>query len=279
MTIAADPQIHPLAVVEPGATIGAGCKVGPFCTVGPEVVLEKNVELISHVSIMGATTVGEGCRIFPGAVLGADPQNLKHRGGRSTLSVGRNCVIREAVTLHRGTDVSRGATAIGDDCYFMAYSHVAHDCVVGNNVTMANGATLGGHCEIGDRVSIGGLTAVHQFVRIGERAFVGGGSAVVGDIIPYAIAVGNRAKLRGFNIIGLRRAGMDKAEIHRMRAAYRAIFNPARPVAENLEAAARDYSDSPSVRAILDFMSSRGKRHFTVPPLANGGDDGQDEAA
>lgn len=277
MTIAADANIHPLAVVEPGATVGPGCRIGPFCTVGPEVVLGANVELISHVSVMGVTTVGDGCRVSPGAVLGDDPQNVKHRGGRSTLTIGRNCVIRECVTLHRGTDVSRAATTIGDNCYLMAYSHVAHDCVVGDNVTMANGATLGGHCEVGERVSIGGLTAVHQFVRIGEKAFIGGGSAVVGDVIPYAIAVGNRAKLRGFNIIGMRRSGIGKAEIHRARAAYRVIFDPARPVAENLEIAARDYADSPIVQAILDFMSSRGKRHFTVPPLRDGRDDGQDD--
>src|SRR5690606_33673213 len=152
-----------------------------------------------------ATTVGEGTRIFPGAVLGADPQNLKHRGGRSTLTVGRNCVIREGVTLHRGTDVSRRATTIGDDCYIMAYSHVAHDCVVGNNVTMSNGTTLAGNCEIGDRVTIGGLSAVYQFVHFGVRAFVGVCSAVVGDVNPYASAAGNRAKLRGFKFCALRR--------------------------------------------------------------------------
>lgn len=277
MTIAADAFIHPMAVVEPGATIGSGCRIGPFCSVGPEAVLGQNVELVSHVSILGATTVGEGCRVFPGAVLGADPQNLKHRGGHSTLSVGRNCVIREGVTLHRGTDVSRGATTIGDDCYIMAYSHVAHDCAVGNNVTMANGATLGGHCEIGDRVTIGGLTAVHQFVRVGDRAFLGGCSAVIGDVIPFGIAAGNRAKLRGFNIIGMRRAGMEKAEIHRMRAAYRAIFDPARPMAENLAIVAGEHSDSANVRMIVDFLSSRGKRQFTVPPLVDGSDDEPDE--
>lgn len=277
MTVAADAHIHPLAVIDPGATVGSGCRIGPFCTVGPEVVLGANVELVSHVSVMGATTVGEGCRVFPGTVLGAEPQNLKHRGGRTTLSIGRNCVLREGVTVHRGTDVSRGATTIGNNCYIMAYSHVAHDCAVGNNVTMANGATLGGHCEIGDNVTIGGLTAVHQFVRVGERAFLGGCSAVVGDVIPFGIAAGNRAKLRGFNIIGMRRAGMAKSEIHRMREAYRAIFDPARPMAQNLEAVAGEYLDSPNVRMIVEFLRSRGKRQFTVPPLVDSGDDEQDE--
>lgn len=277
MTIAEDAFIHPMAIVEPGATVGAGSRIGPFCTVEADAVIGTGVELGSHVSVMGVTTIGDGCRIFPGAVLGADPQNLKHRGGRSTLTVGKNCVIREGVTLHRGTDVSRGATTVGDNCYLMAYSHVAHDCTVGNQVTMANCATLGGHCEVGDGVTIGGLTAVHQFVRIGDRSFIGGGSAVVGDIIPYGMAVGNRARLRGFNVIGMRRSGVDKAEIHRARAAYRRIFDPARPVADNLADAAREFADSAIVMSIIDFMSSRGKRHFTVPPLRNGGDDGQDD--
>jgi len=277
MTIAENAVVHPMAVVEPGATIGVGARIGPFCTVSGQAVIGAGVELISHVAVMGATTIGDGCRIFPGAVLGADPQNLKHKGGPSTLTIGRNCTIHEGVTLHRGTDVSRAATTIGDDCYLMAYSHVAHDCSIGNKVTMANGATLGGHCEVGNGVTIGGLTAVHQFVRIGDRAFIGGCSAVVGDVIPYAMAAGNRAKLRGFNIIGMRRAGVDRATIHAMREAYRRIFDPSRPIAENLADAAKAYADSPEVMSIVEFMSSRGKRSFTVPPLRSNGDDGQDD--
>lgn len=277
MTIAEDAVIHPLAAVEPGATIGAGTRIGPFCTVSEKAVIGAGVELISHVAVMGATTIGDGCRIFPGAALGADPQNLKHKGGPSTLTIGRNCTIHEGVTLHRGTDVSRGATTIGDDCYLMAYSHVAHDCSVGNKVTMANGATLGGHCEIGNGVTIGGLTAVHQFVRVGDRAFIGGCSAVVGDVIPYAMAAGNRAKLRGFNIIGMRRSGIDRATIHAMRQAYRLIFDPARPIAENLADAAKEFAGSAEVMSIVEFMSSRGKRSFTVPPLRGNADDGQDD--
>lgn len=278
MTVLADAHIHPLAVVEPGATLGSGCRIGPFCTVGPEVVLGANVELISHVAVMGTTTVGEGCRVFPGAVLGAEPQNLKHRGGHSTLTIGRNCVIREGVTLHRGTDVSRGATTIGDNCYIMAYSHVAHDCAVGNNVTMANGATLAGHCEVGDNVTIGGLTAVHQFARIGNNAFLSGCSAIPGDVIPFGLARGNLAKLRGLNVVGMRRSGMSREEIRQARRAYLAVFDRSRTVNENLEIVRRDFADSPIAVRLVEFLSARGKRYFVTPPLDGASDDDDDGA-
>lgn len=274
--MAAEAFVHPSAVVEPGARLGIGVRIGPFCHVGADVVLDDNVELLSHVSIMGATSVGEGTKIFPMAILGAPPQNARHKGGRTTLTVGRNCTIREGVTMHAGTDTSRGATEVGDNGNFLAYAHIAHDCVVGRNVTFANGATLGGHCEIGDNVSIGGLTAVHQFVRIGNNAFIGGCSAVVGDVIPFAIASGNRAKLRGLNIVGLKRSGMPRSEIHVLRRAYRAIFDPSRTVGENIETAKAEFASSPLAMTIIDFLTSRGKRHFAVPPLGRGVDDDDD---
>ena len=167
--------IHPTAIVEKGAELGAGVHVGPFCTIGQEVAVGDGVKLISHVVLMGATTLGEGCTLYPNAVLGGPPQNTRHKGGRTTLEVGRNCVIREGVTFHVGSDDSRGRTTVGDGGNFLAYCHVAHDCIIGNNVTMANGALLGGHCELGDHVIMGGMTAVHQFTRIGHHAFIGGG--------------------------------------------------------------------------------------------------------
>lgn len=272
-----DTIIHPAALVEPGAQLGTGVRVGPFSHVSSDAVLEDDVHLMSHVTVMGATTIGSGSVVYPQAVLGAAPQNAKHKGGRTTLTIGRNCIIREAVTMHCGTDTSRGRTDVGDNCSFLAYCHIAHDCSVGSNATFANAATLGGHCEIGNNVNIGGLTAVHQFVRVGDFAFLAGCSAVVGDVIPFGIASGNRAKLRGLNVVGLRRAGRTKAEIREIRSVYQAIFDRARPMAENLERAARQSADSQDARAIIDFLTSRGKRHFVVPPLHAGERDGIDD--
>lgn len=260
-------QIHPAAVVEAGAQLGTGVRVGPFCYVGAEVVLGDGVELSNHVSVTGATTIGSGTRVLAQSALGGPPQDSKHQGGRTTLTIGRNCRIHEAVTMHVGSDTGRGATNVGDNGFFLAYSHVAHDCIVGDSVTLTNGATLGGHCEVGDNVIIGGLTAVHQFVRIGRRAFVGGCSAVVGDVIPYGMAVGNRAKLRGFNVVGLKRSGMTRSDLLTLREAYRVIFSSAGTVADNAELARAQFADTPAVQEILDFLTSRGKRHFAVPPL------------
>lgn len=268
--------IHSLSAIEPGAKLGEGVRIGPFCHVGPDVVLEDGVELVSHVSVLGATTIGAGTKVFPQAALGGLPQNAKHRGGRTTLTIGRNCTIREGVTMHTGTDTSRGATVVGDNGNFLAYTHVAHDCIVGKNATFANGATLAGHCEIGDNVIIGGLTAVHQFSRIGDNAFLSGCSAVPGDVIPFGIARGNLAKLRGLNIIGMKRAGLSRAEIHAARRAYRVVFDRGRPIAENLAAAEIEFANFPTALKIIDFLKSREKRYFLTPALDD--DNGDDDA-
>ncbi len=265
--------VHPSAVVEPGAKLGAGVHVGPFCHVGPDVTLGDGVHLDGHVSVTGFTTVGQGTRVQAFAALGGPPQDAKHKGGRTTLTIGANCDIRESVTMHSGSDTGRGATTVGDNGFFLAYSHVAHDCIVGDNVTLTNGATLGGHCEVGDQVIVGGLTAVHQFVRIGRRAFLGGCSAVVGDVIPYGMAVGNRAKLRGFNIVGLKRAGMSRSELTTLREAYRVLFSIERPLTENAELVRAQFAGSEAVIEIVDFITSRGKRYFAVPPLDGSEDD------
>lgn len=272
-------SIHPSSVVEEGARLGEGVRIGPFCHVSADSIIGDRVELVSHVSVMGATSIGAGTKVYPMATLGAPPQNTKHKGGRTTLVIGANCTIREGVTMHVGTDTSRGETTVGDNGNFLAYAHIAHDCVVGKNATFANGATLGGHCEIGDNVYIGGLTAVHQFVRLGDNVFIGGCAAVVGDVIPYAIAAGNRAKLRGLNIIGLKRSGLPRSEIYLLRKAYRTIFDRSRTVSENVELAKAEFAGSPTAMKIIDFITSRGKRHFAVPSLKGDGDDdsGDDE--
>ena len=270
--------IHPTAIVEPGARLGAGVSIGPFCHVGGEAVLGDHVELVSHVSIQGATTLGEGCVVHPMAILGGPPQNAKHRGGRTTLVVGANCVIREGVTIHRGTDTSRGETTIGENGNFLAYVHIAHDCIVGRNVTMANIATLGGHCEVGDFVNIGGLSAVHQMTRIGHHAFVGGASIVVADLIPYGMAVGNRSSLRGLNIVGMKRSGIARDEIFALRKAYRMLFDRSHTLSENLDRVDAAFPDAASVRDVAEFVRGGGKRRFTIPRLkAAAVDDSDDE--
>ncbi|MBT1154843.1 acyl-ACP--UDP-N-acetylglucosamine O-acyltransferase [Aminobacter anthyllidis] len=261
--------IHPAAVVEAGAQLGAGVRVGPFCHVSADAIIGDRVELMSHVSILGATSLGEGCKVFPQATLGAAPQNNKHKGGRTTLVVGKNSTIREGVTMHVGTDTSRGTTTVGDNGLFLAYAHIAHDCIVGDNVTMANVATLGGHVEVGNNVTLGGLCAVHQMTRIGHHAFAGGGAIVDGDVIPYGMVMGNRARLRGLNVIGMRRSGLPRAEIFALRKAYKMIFDPTRSVAESILLVEGEFAGSPIVRDVLDFIQARGKRHFTVPPLRN----------
>jgi UDP-N-acetylglucosamine acyltransferase len=270
--------IHPLALVEPGAKLGTGVHVGPFCTVGADVEIGDGTRLISHVVVTGATTIGSNCTIHPQAVLGGLPQSTGHKGGRTTLEIGDNCTIREYVSINVGTDGGRGKTTVGNNGFFLAYVHIAHDCAIGNNVTMTNGATLAGHCEIGDFVGIGGLSAILQFVRIGHNAFIAGGSMIVGDVIPYAIVGGNRATLRGMNVVGMKRAGISHSEVLKLRRAYSVIFDRSRPLAENIETARLEFADSPYAMKVIDFLLARGKRSFTLPPLKGAPDDGDDQS-
>lgn len=270
--------IHPMASVETGAQLGTGVKIGPFCHVGAEARIGDRVQLVSHVSVLGATTLGADSTVQPMAVLGAPPQNSKHKGGRTTLDIGRNCTIREGVTMHLGTDTSRGATTVGDNCNLLAYVHIAHDCAVGNNVVMANLATLGGHVELGDFVNVGGLSAVHQMCRIGHHAFVGGMTGIFGDVIPYGMVVGNRGLLRGLNVIGMKRAGLPRSEILALRRALRTIFDRERPVSENLGGLPEELTGSQAVADVVAFIRERGKRPFVVPRLGRGIDDDDDDA-
>lgn len=257
--------VHPLAQVEAGAKLGNGVKIGPFCHVGADVVLDDHVELISHVSVSGATTIGAGTKIYPNASLGGAPQNTSHKGGRTTLTIGRNCVIRECVTVHVGSDNSRGATSIGNNCMLMAYVHVAHDCIVGNNVTFANAAMLAGHVEVDDGVIFGGQSGVHQFVRIGKNAFIGGQAGVARDVIPYAMVIGSRGGLKGLNMVGLKRAGVTKSQLHGLRDAYRQLFDPSRTLTENVEQVRSRFGELPQVADILAFMGDVGRRKFLIP--------------
>ncbi|MEO1398708.1 MAG: acyl-ACP--UDP-N-acetylglucosamine O-acyltransferase, partial [Pseudomonadota bacterium] len=206
----ADNQIHATAIVEDGAKLGVNVTVGPYCMVGPEVVLGDGVDLISHAVIAGKTTIGARTKVFPFASIGHQPQDLKYHGEASTLVVGDDCLIREGVTMNPGTEGGGMKTVVGNKCAFLANSHVGHDCIVGDSVIFSNNVMLAGHCTIGDFVIIGGGAAVIQFARVGAHAFVGGMSGLENDLIPYGMAMGNRAYLSGLNIVGLQRRGFSR---------------------------------------------------------------------
>lgn len=253
-------MIHPTAIVSPDAVIGDGVQIGPWCTVGPGVALADGVRLISHVVIDGRTTIGEGAVLFPFCTVGLAPQDLKYKGEPTSCEIGARTQIREHCTIHRGTVTGSGITRVGADCLLMAVVHVAHDCHVGNGVIIANNVVMGGHVEIGDGAVIGGAAALHQFVRIGRAAMVGGVSGVEADVVPFGSVIGNRARLAGMNVIGLRRRGVDKARLHVIRAAFRLLFGGEGVFADRLERARRQWGDEPLVAEILAFASSPSKR-------------------
>lgn len=257
--------VHPSSIVDPAARLGEGVRVGPFCVVGPDVVLGDGCELISHVVVAGRTTIGPRTRIFPFASIGHEPQDLKFHGEPSTLTIGAECVIREHVTMNPGTEGGGLATVVGDRCVFLAGSHVAHDCHVGSSVIFSNNVMLAGHCRIGDFVIIGGGAGIHQFVRVGAHAFVGGMSAIENDVIPYGMALGNRAALAGLNIVGLRRRGFGRDAIHDLRRAYRLLFANEGTLKERVEDVAAEFSEHPVVNEVLAFIREGGDRSILTP--------------
>lgn len=259
------PEIHPTAIVEAGAQLGQGVRIGPYCLVGPHVVLGDGCELLSHVVLSGHTTLGARCRIFPFASIGSAPQDLRYRGEPTTLTIGSDCIIRENVTMNPGTPNGKGKTTVGDRCFLLSSSHVAHDCVVGSNVILTNNVMLAGHCQIGDFAILGGGCGIHQFVRIGPHAFIGGLSAVENDVIPYGMVIGNRAHLHGLNIIGLRRRGFTREQIHDLRRAYRLLFAAEGTLTERVVDVAEEFASHPTVHEILDFIRLGGERSICVP--------------
>lgn len=261
----ASTQIHSSAIIADGAKLGDGVRIGPFCLVGENVALGDNVELVSHAVIEGRTTIGSGTRIFPFASVGHQPQDLKYAGEPSTLSIGSDCVIREGVTLNPGTEGGGMKTVIGDQCTFLANSHVGHDCTVGNSVIFSNNVMLAGHCNVGDFAIIGGGAAVIQFARVGAHSFVGGMSGLEHDLIPYGMALGNRAHLSGLNIIGLQRRGFSREKIHDLRRAYRLLFADEGTLMERVEDVAEEFSDHTIVQEILAFIKEGGKRSLCTP--------------
>jgi UDP-N-acetylglucosamine acyltransferase len=259
------PKVHPTALVHEGAKLGAGVEIGPFCIVGPDVTLERGVRLLSHVVVEGVTTLGDDCVVHPFANLGGPPQHLAYKGEPTRLIVGPRNMIREHVTFHTGTAEGRGVTTIGSDALYMVGPHVAHDCIVGDKVTLAKGATLGGHVQMADYVFMGGLAAVHQFSRVGRYAFIGGLAAVTKDVIPFGSVWGNHAHLEGLNLVGLKRRGFARDTINDLRAAYRLLFAEEGTFQERIDDVARAYPKSAEVMEIVDFIRADANRPLCLP--------------
>ncbi len=253
--------VHPTAIVADGAQLAAGVTVGPFCTIGSNAVIGAGTTLVSHVVVDGHTTIGEDVTLFPFCTVGMAPQDLKYRGEPTRCVIGPRTQIREHCTIHRGTVTGTGVTTVGADCLLMAVVHVAHDCELGDGVIIANNVVMGGHVVIGDGAVIGGSAALIQFVRIGRAAMVGGVSGVEADVVPFGRVVGNRARLVGLNIIGLRRRGVEKPQMHTIRAAVRDLFGTSDAVfAQRLAAVRSQYSADPLVAEILAFIDAPSRR-------------------
>ena len=252
--------IHPTALVEPGAEIGSGVEIGPFCHVGAAVRLGAGVRLVSHVVVNGQTSIGEGAVLYPFCTVGLAPQDLKYKGEPTRCEIGPRTQVREHCTIHRGTVTGSGLTRVGADCLLMAVVHVAHDCEVGDGVVIANNVVMGGHVSIGAGAVIGGAAALHQFVRIGRGAMVGGVSGVEADVIPFGSVIGNRARLSGLNVIGLRRRGVDRAGLHLLRSAMRRLFGATGVFSVRLAEVRAAYGESPLVAEVLAFIDAPSKR-------------------
>jgi UDP-N-acetylglucosamine acyltransferase len=256
-------SIHPTAVVE--GTVAADVVIGPYCVIGPGVVLAGGVRLHENVIVKGETEIGERTEIFPFASIGQTGQIMGYTGLPGKLKIGAGCVLREYVTINVGSEKGDLVTEIGDNCFLMMGAHVAHDCKVGRNVVMVGYSGLSGHCVVGDFAIISGHSGVHQFVRIGESAFVGALSGIENDVIPFGMALGNRARLRGLNIVGLKRRGIEKSRIQELRLAYRGLFADAGTLDGRLDEVFSAHGHEPLVQTVIDFIRAGGERAMCVP--------------
>jgi UDP-N-acetylglucosamine acyltransferase len=257
--------VHSSAAIDRRATLEEGVEIGPFAVIGPNVTLRKNVKVHAHVVITGATEIGEGCEIHPFAVLGGPPQDVKYQGERSELFVGAHTIVREHVTMNGGTAGGGHVTRVGSHCLFLTGSHVAHDCQIGDHVFLINNATLAGHVTVEDYAILGGLSAGDQWVRVGAHGFVGGMAGVEADVIPFGMVLGNRAALAGLNIVGLKRHGFERDQIHSLRKAYRLLFSAEGTLSERLDDVEKMFADDPAVQRIVSFMRAKTDRSFCVP--------------
>jgi UDP-N-acetylglucosamine acyltransferase len=266
-------RIDPMARIADGARLAPDVEVGPFCVIGPQVELCAGVRLVSHINVVGVTVIGERTVVAPFASLGTAPQSVKYRGGPTRLVIGSDCDIREGVTMNTGTEDDRGITEVGNRCLVMVGSHVGHDCKVGNNVNFANNVLLGGHVSIGDYVVFGGQVAVRQFVRIGEGAMIVGLSGVRADVIPWGLAFGHLADLVGLNVVGMKRRGIARTEIHALRNAYETLFFGAGSFRERLDRLAASKND-PLIEQMIAFIRAGGSRPLTMAIRRSDADEG-----
>ena len=265
-------NIHPTAIVASSAKLDDGVIIGPYSIVGKNVELGANVELVSHVCVEGNTKIGPRTRIFPFASIGHQPQDLKFHGEDSWLTIGSECTIRENVTINPGTQGGGLQTVIGNNCLLMANSHVAHDCHIGNNVILANYVGIAGHGVVEDFVIFGGTCVVHQYVHVGAHAFVGAHSMIDGDVIPYGMVIGNRAKLAGLNLVGLKRRNFSREEIHSLRTAYRMIFSSEGTLRERVADASEMFENNNMVQDVVNFINNTKGRSLCLPRNGTNGD-------
>jgi UDP-N-acetylglucosamine acyltransferase len=248
--------IHPTAVVEPGAQVDPTCEIGPYAVVGPHVKLGPKNVLSAHAIVTGHTTMGEGNRVFPHAVLGEVPQDLKYRGEPTRLEIGNRNTFRECVTINLGTAGGGEVTRIANGCLFMAYSHVGHDCVIGDGAIIANSVALAGHVTLEDHVHMSGLAAAHQFVRVGRLAFVSGLTGVAMDVAPYTTVTGARGELAGLNTVGMQRAGMSEEQVGRVKQAYKIFFRSNLGLADALAQLEAELGSHPEIAHFVAFVKS-----------------------
>lgn len=246
--------IDPTARVAPTAVIGSDVKIGPYCVIGPNVSVGDGCELVAQVHLAGHTTIGAGTVIYPFASLGAPPQSAQYRGGPTRLTVGANCQIRESVTMNTGTEDGGGITTVGDNCFFMVGSHVAHDCHVGSHVMFANNAVIGGHVEIGDHTVLGGHCVVLQRIKIGESAMISGNTSTRDDVVPFGYVLYATARLVGVNLVGMKRRGIPRASIHAVRAAYRGLFESEGLFADRIARVEAEHGSVAEVAKMIAFL-------------------------
>ena len=259
-------MIHKTAIIDSKAKISTNVEIGPYATIGPNVEIGENTLIQSHVNITGSTTIGKGNKLYSFASIGSDPQDLKFKGEETTLLIGDNNTIREHVTINTGTVQGGGLTKIGNNNLIMIGAHIAHDCIIGNNIVMANNTAIAGHAEIEDFVIIGAKCGVQQFTRIGKRAMIGGMTGVLRDVIPYGLSTGNRNYLNGINVVGLRRDKVSNKDILGLTDAYKEIFKT-EVLSENLKNLNGRYTDNPLVKDVLDFINKDKKRPICTPFL------------
>jgi len=257
-------MIHKTAIINPNAKISSNVKIGPYSIIGPHVEIDDDVEIQSHVNISGHTIIGRNNKIYPMASIGSDPQDLKYKGEKTTLMIGANNTIREHVTINTGTIQGGGITKVGSNNLIMIGAHIAHDCIIGDNIVMANNSAIAGHAEIEDFVIIGAKCGIQQFTRIGKMAMIGGMTAVSRDVIPYGLSTGNRNFLNGINIIGLRRDKVENKEIIGLTEAYKEIFK-SKNLSENLNKMNGKFKDNSLVRDVLEFINKDKKRPICTP--------------